>query len=292
MKNSINSIKLVIVCLTLLSSTLIIPNHSNAQENIADRPWIKSKKQTKNEWKGYKIHEYKIDHFTIQVVEPQSPLKKKPWVMSIGEVGDGFHWEINEQILNSGAYIVAIDSYNTYGSDYGLALMDSLYAIAITQYDLPKKCTLFGVSRAGLSVYNWAHRYPNRVAAIYCEGPVMDFKTWPMSWEPSRSNWEELKNLYGFKSDTEAKAYKGNPIDNLEVVASHKIPIRHVISRTDEHDILIVPIDSNTIKAQRKLKALEHHLEVITIPEGMIPPYSFDRESVEFMISNALKANQ
>lgn len=259
---------------------------TKSDENVADKPWMTTGGVKNGEWRGFKIYEFNIDQFTIQIAEPKTPDEGRPWIMSIGEIGDGFHWQINEKLLSSGAYIVAINSYNVYGADYGLNLMDSLYHIARDNFDLPEKCGLFGVSRAGLSVYRWAIRYPARVACIYCEGPVLDFKTWPMAWPPSAGNWVELKRYYGFANDSVAVAYKGNPIDNLRPVAMAKIPIRHAISLTDEHDTKIVPNDRNTLKAQRHLQRLGHDMTVVTIPEGMKVPYAFDDESVEFMISN------
>lgn len=258
-----------------------------SDRNLADKPWITAGGVKNAEWHGFRVYESKIDEFSVWIAEPKTPAKGKPWIMRIQDFGDGFHWQINEKLLNSGAYVVAINSYNVYGTDYGLNLMDSLYTIARRNFDLPEKCVLTGVSRAGLSAYRWAIRHPERVACIYCEGPVLDFKTWPMSWQPSANNWIELKRYYGFSNDEEAIAYKGNPIDNLGSIAKAKIPIRHVISLTDEHDIKIVPNDKNTLKAQQYLQQMGHDMNIVITPEGMKVPYAFDDESVEFMISNA-----
>lgn len=253
----------------------------------ADKPWMAATGIKNQEWHGFKVYESKIDEFRIWVAEPQKPIKGKPWIMRIQDFGDGFHWQINEKLLHSGVYVVAINSYNVYGADYGLNLMDSLYNIARIRFGLSEKCALSGVSRAGLSTYRWAIRHPKRVACIYCEGPVLDFKTWPMAWAPSANNWTELKQYYGFASDSQAIAYKGNPIDNLEPIAKAKIPIRHVISLTDEHDTKIVPNDRNTLKAQQYLQQMGHDMNIVITPEGMKVPYSFDDESVKFIISNS-----
>lgn len=258
-----------------------------SDENLADKPWVTTGGVKNEEWHGFRVYESKIDEFSVWIAEPKTPVKGKPWIMRIQDFGDGFHWQINEKLLNSGAYVVAINSYNVYGADYGLNLMDSLYKIARNHFGLPEKCALAGVSRAGLSVYRWAIQHAECVACIYCEGPVLDFKTWPMSWLPSVNNWTELKQYYGFTSDAEAIAYKGNPIDNLEPIAKAKIPIRHVISLTDEHDTKIVPNDKNTLKAQQYLQQMGHNINIVITPEGMKVPYAFDDKSVEFMISNA-----
>ncbi len=257
-------------------------------KNLADKPWTTAGGVKNGEWHGFAVYEFKIDEFRVWVAEPKTPVNGKPWIMRVQDFGDGYHWQINEKLLNSGAYVVAINSYNVYGADYGLNLMDSLYHIARHHFGLPEKCGLSGVSRAGLSVYRWAIRHPERVACIYCEGPVLDFKTWPMSWPPSAGDWTALKKYYGFTNDTEAVAYQGNPIDNLETIAKAKIPTRHVISLTDEHDTKTVPNEKNTLKARQYLQRIGHDMEVVVIPEGMKVPYAFDDESVDFMISNAM----
>lgn len=260
------------------------------EENIAEKPWHIANGIKNQEWHGFKVYETSIDDFRVWVAEPKKPAEGKPWIIRIQDFGDGFHWHINEKLLNAGAYVVAINSYNTYGADYGLSLMDSLYAMARQRFDLPEKCVVTGVSRAGLSAYRWTIKHPDRVACIYCEGPVLDFKTWPMSWPQSAGNWSELKQYYGFSDDDEAISYQGNPIDNLAPIAEAKIPIRHVISLTDEHDTTIVPNEGNTLKAQKRLQQMGHDIEVVIIPDGMEVPYAFDDESIKFMISNATKA--
>lgn len=263
-----------------------VPATTNtSKNNLADEPWISTGASQKEEWHGFKIYKFHSGSFSIQIAEPKTAMGNKAWVMYIGDIGDGFHWQINERLLKSGAYVVGINSYNTYGSDYGLSLMDSLYNLALNKFKLSNKCSLFGVSRAGLSVYRWAIKHPERVASIYCEGPVLDFKTWPMAWKPSAANWVELKKYYAFANDAEAMAYKGNPIDNMRVIAEAKIPIRHVISLTAEHDVKIVPNDKNTLKAQQYLKKMGHDIDVVVIPPGMKPPYTSDDESVRFMLS-------
>lgn len=291
--NQINHFSLLtVIVLTLSSFSLAsygqVKEPANISEtNLADKPWLNAGKITNQEWRGFKVYEFSIDDFTIQIAEPKNAAPGKPWVLNVGGVGDGYHWEINEDLLNAGAYVVGIDSYNTYGSDYGLDLMDSLYNIARTQFDLPQKCTLFGVSRAGLSVYRWAIRHPQRVASIYCEGPVLDFKTWPMSWAESAGDWVSLKKQYGFVDDATAITYKGNPIDNLKPIAEANIPLRHVISLTEDHDTKIVPNEKNTLKAQRILQAMGHDIDVVITPKGDKAPFVSDKASVEFMMQAA-----
>lgn len=268
------------------------PDEAFKTENLADKPWADAESVKNGSWRGFKVYESKLNEFRIWIAEPKAPAEGCPWILRIQDFGDGYHCDMNEMLLQAGIHVAAINSYNVYGADYGLNLMDSLYIIARKHFNLPEKCALGCVSRAGLSAYRWAVRHPEWVACIYGEGPVMDFKTWPMDWIPSADNWTKLKEYYGFTSDQEAIAYKGNPVDNLAPITKAKIPLRHVISLTDEHDTKIVPNDKNTLKAQRILKQMGHDIDVVVTPEGMKAPYAFDGESVQFILSKTISANK
>ena len=63
---------------------------------------------------------------------------------------------------------------------------------------------LEGMSRGGLIVYNWAAQNPEKVACIYADAPVMDFKSWPMGQGKSAGSamdTKQLLNAYGFKNE-------------------------------------------------------------------------------------------
>ena len=121
---------------------------------------------------------------------------------------------------------------------------DELYQYMTTKYQLNAKVALIGVSRGGLFVYNWAKKNPKKVACIYAEAPVCDFKSWPMGKNGIRSenDWHSLKAAYGFSTDQEAIAYTNNPMDNLELLAENKIPVLHMIGLEDR----VVPPEENT----------------------------------------------
>ena len=57
--------------------------------------------------------------------------------------------------------------------------MDAFYDELTKRRGLAKKTVLEGFSRGGLFAYNWAAAHPDRVACIYADSPVCDFKSWP-----------------------------------------------------------------------------------------------------------------
>ncbi len=130
-------------------------------------------------------------------------------------------------------------------------------------------------SRGGLPAYRCAARHPERIACIYGDVPVMDFKSWPYGRADSRrSDWPKIMQSYGFKNEAEAMAYQDNPIDQLAPIAQAKIPIRHVICLSDQ----IVPPEQNTLEAKRRLQKLGSDMEVFPHSDWLLwTPLSWPR---------------
>jgi hypothetical protein len=94
-------------------------------------------------------------------------------------------------------------------------------------------------------------------------------------------------SAYGFKSDAEALAYRGNPIDELAPIARAKIPIRHVICLNDR----VVPPEQNTLEAKRRLQKLGSDIDVVSVKEsadfeGHHFPYPEVDASVRFIMDH------
>jgi sialidase-1 len=143
--------------------------------------------------------------------------------------------------------------------------------------------------RGGLAAYRFAARRPERVACIIGVSPVMDFKSWPLKATRYHSaEWHQVMSAYGFLDDAEAMAYPRNPIDQLAPIARARIPMRHVISAGDQ----VVPPESNTLEAQRRLEKLGGELEVVWADEGGGPReqdllYPDEFGSVRFVMDNS-----
>ncbi|MGE5609752.1 MAG: alpha/beta hydrolase family protein, partial [Bacillota bacterium] len=149
------------------------------------------------------------------------------------------------------------------------------------------KIALVGMSRGGLYCYNWAARHPQTVAVIYGDAPVCDFKSWPGGKDrngESKGDWEALLKVYGFKDEAEARAYKLNPVDNLEPLAKAGIPIIHVVGQADT----VVPVQDNTDVIAKCYKELGGTIQVIRKPGIGHHPHSLPNPEpiVDFILSH------
>lgn len=123
---------------------------------------------------GYQGYEFTDEGILCRIVKPAFEAKGKPWMIRARFWGHEPQTDI--AMLENGFYIVYCDVADLYGSDKAVARWDRFYKRMI-KAGFDKKVVLEGMSRGGLIVYNWAARNPDKVACIYADAPVMDFKS-------------------------------------------------------------------------------------------------------------------
>ena len=245
-----------------------------AQKPVSGQEQHQSIKESK--WKGFQRLDLKFGDRNARIVVPDRPAKGNPWLWR-ARFPD-WHTEADSILLSEGYHIAYIDTDNLYGSPKAVTIWNSFYTEMTNRYKLHQKVALAGVSRGGLFVYNWAKKNHGKVACIYAEAPVCDFKSWPMG--KSEQDWERLKQVYGFASDKEALAYTNNPINNLSPLAEAKIPLLHMVSISDS----IVPYAKNTKVLVNNYVQLGGAATVVPCQNGLqLNGHHFDIETPRYV---------
>lgn len=222
--------------------------------------WI----ENKSDWHSFDRYHFRVAGRSAYVVVPAKALRGNPWVWR-ARFPD-FHFEMDVMLLKSGFHVGYVDVAGLFGSPSATKIRDEFYEFMTRNRMLAARPALEGVSRGGLFVYNWAARHPDRVACIYCDTPVLDFKSWPGgrgSGLGSAMAWKQCLEAYAM-TESEALKYKGNPLDHFRIIADQKIPLLHIVSENDR----VVPPQENTYALQRALAELNHPLDVISVPLG------------------------
>jgi pimeloyl-ACP methyl ester carboxylesterase len=216
---------------------------------------------TVDTWHGCQRHNFTVDGCRAWVVEPRRPLPGNPWSWCL-EFPDAFTERCAAPaLLAQGFHHVHIAVGNTFGSPAALKHFDAFYDVLLAR-GLARKTVLIGLSRGGLYAYRWAAEHPEKVAVIYGDAPVCDFKSWPGGkgkGKGSPGDWAALFACYGFKNEAEALAYPGNPVDVLGTLAEARIALLHVVGDADD----VVPVDENTALVEERYRKLGGEMRVI-----------------------------
>ena len=211
-----------------------------------------------SKWKGFPKFEFQVDGRVCHVVAPRLSAQGNPWVWRARF--PGYHPEADILLLERGFHIAHMNTDGMFGSPRALDHWDEFYRFMTCRKGLAKKVVLEAVSRGGLFAYRWTARNPGKVACIYADVPVCDFKSWPRG---NGKTWEALLKQYGM-TEEEALAYRENPVDVLEPIAKAGIPILHLITLDDQ----VVPPAENTLLLAERYRKLGGSFELIKVEKG------------------------
>jgi pimeloyl-ACP methyl ester carboxylesterase len=218
-------------------------------------------------------------------VRPRNSAQSQPWIWRTEFFGHEPQADI--ALLERGFHLAYIDVQNMYGAPIAMGHMDTFYEHLIHEYSLCDKVTLEGFSRGGLFALNWAIAHPDRVACLYLDAPVCDFKSWPAGMGAgagSPADWEKCKAIYGL-TEQQAVEYLGGPLDNLRPLAQARIPILCVCGAADT----VVPMEENTNVLEERYRGLDGPIKVLAKPDCEHHPHSLEDPTpiVEFVMANA-----
>lgn len=252
---NLKQFKSVVIFILAWGAWTILPGNSRAQEPEGKR----------SAWHGFARVDFQVGERTATVVFPKQSRNGKPWVWH----GEFFGHKPAPDIalLNKGFHIVYLRVPDMLGSPKAVEHWNELYAELTGKFGFAPKVALVGLSRGGLYCYNWAIANPDKVACIYGDAPVCDFKSWPggakrvkgFKGKGSERDWKLVLKEYGFSSDAEAIAYRGNPVDRLQPLAKKRVPLLHVFGDADQ----VVPWEENTGLIAQRYRELGGQIQLI-----------------------------
>lgn len=248
--------------------------------------------QTKTKWKGFDKTSFIFKGKKAQIIFPKKGLPDKQWLWR-ARFPD-YHTEVDSILLTKGFHVIYVDTDNQFGSPKAVNTWNHFYDYVLKTYKLTPKVALHGHSRGGLFIYNWAKENPEKVACIYGDAVVCDFKSWPGGFgtsEGGKKEWDKVKVEYGFDNDLEAVTYNNNPIDKLEALAKEKVPILHTISLKDS----VVPPEENSLLLVNNYIRLGGIATIMPCNSGVQKSYGHHYKIddlnivVDFIVANSTK---
>ncbi|NQV26389.1 MAG: alpha/beta hydrolase [Rhodopirellula sp.] len=215
-----------------------------------------------SKWHEFARHDFKVDDRACIVVSPEKAAEGNPWIWRARFFGHEPQADL--EMLKRGYHIAYCDVGNLFGNPEAVKHWDAFYEFLTTKHGFAKKVALEGMSRGGLIIYNWAAANPEKVACLYGDAPVCDFKSWPGgkgNGKGSAGSWQDCLKAYGL-TEEQALKYDRNPIDQLKPLADAKIPILHVVGDADN----VVPVAENSAIIEKRYRELGGSFQVISKP--------------------------
>ena len=239
-------------CILLLLMCLLLSTTGSAYEFPGEA----------SKWQGFDRYDFTVEGRRCWVVVPAAEAEGRPWIWRARFFGHEPQADI--ALLEEGFHLAYCDVGGLFGNPQAVQYWNAFYKRMTEEYDLAQRPALEGMSRGGLIIYNWAAANPDRVACIYGDAPVCDFKSWPGGKGKGKgggSVWKQCLEVYGI-SEKEALEYQHNPIDNLGPLAKANVPLLHVVGDADD----VVPVEENTAIIEARYKGLGGSIQVIHKP--------------------------
>lgn len=268
-----------VVLVLVLVASLVAPLAVGADLAFPD--------ETRDEWHGHVRHRFRFQGRNAWVVEPAKPLPGNPWSWCM-MFPDAFTARCAApQLLAAGFHHAFLDVGNTFGSPDAVKALAAFHE-ELVRRGLARRATLIGISRGGLYAHRFASEHPGRVAVIYGDAAVCDFKSWPGGkgkGKGSPRDWTACQAAYGFADEAAALAYAGNPIDTLEPLARAKIALVHVVGDVDD----VVPPAENALIVAERYRKLGGLVELMHKPDCGHHPHGLEdpKPVVDFIVRHS-----
>lgn len=209
---------------------------------------------------------------------------EKPWCWyapTVNHLPNQDHVWYFERLLAQGISVAGLNLGEVRGSPASTEKFTAFYDEMVRR-GYSRKPVLLGQSRGGLMMLTWAMRHPDKLAAFAGIYPVCNLASWPM--KNSRKAVLEDYKLPEEELSKNIKRY--NPIDNLQGLLAHKVPLFLVHGNADR----LVPYDENGALLRQRYEAGGGTIAVKIIEgEGhkVSPSFFACQELLDFVVKHA-----
>lgn len=169
------------------------------------------------------------------VIEPKEPADGRPWVWTMQWMGAFLERTGAPSIVRAGGYHVHLAAFDTRANDEGLKALAEFQDYLTGELGLAPKARLIGMSWGGFYSVRYASAYPEKVASIYLDAPLLNAYTLPNLTVTNAV--EDAKVIGPWAASRPSDDIAGDPrqaVNLAEKVATAKIPILLLYGGADQ----------------------------------------------------------
>ena len=223
-------------------------------------------------WNGFKMLDFVLDGRKAKLVIPNASNAGKNWLLKTEYFGAFPQFELD--MLARGWHLAYIENQTRWHVPSDDDAKEMLCRHLVSEFGLAEACVPVGMSCGGMQAVYFAARYPQRVAALYLDAPVLNLLSCPCSMGQAREDsgmYEEMVQATGYTKSSLIN-YRNHPIDNIGPILENHIPIILVCGAKDQ----VVPYEENGKVLYDIVKAADGEIVQIIKPECDHHPHSLE----------------
>ena len=216
---------------------------------------------TKEElWYGYRRIEFLFDGRVAMLAFPKEEPTVKKWLFKT-EYAEAFP-QFELDMLERGYYVANLANHSRWTKPEDITVKPQFCEFLHAEFGLEKKCVPVGMSCGGMHGIYFAAAYPEYVAALYIDAPVVNLLSCPFGLGVAENSMaDEFIEHIGL-TKSEMLGYRNHPLDHIDELIDADIPLFMVAGDSDR----VVPYCENGELVVKRYRERGGRLEVIVKP--------------------------
>ncbi len=237
---------------------------------IRERKELMTMNMTKSEWRGFERLDLDLGARKATLICPKTPREDSKWIYKTEYLTAFPSFDLH--MLNRGYYIAHLQNTSRWCPEEDTDMRPIFCDYLIKNFGLHKKCMLEGMSCGGMQAVYFASKYPEYVAAVYLDAPVLNLLSCPYALGKATTGFrEEFEQQMGMTL-SELLNYRKHPIDEKDKLLQSGIPVFLICGDSD----LTVPYTENGKILSDYFKAHGGNLTEILKPGCDHHPHGLD----------------
>ena len=187
-----------------------------------------------NLWFGFRCEKFTFEGHDATIVFPDTPAPNSKIVLKT-EYWNAFP-DVEVQMLKNGYHVAFLKNSSRLAPKEDCDRKAAFIKFLAEKYGLSEKCIPVGMSCGGAHAVRFAGYYPELIACMYIDAPVLNFCDFPGKYGKAAfaSAWEkEFQAAYPGTKRYQLLNFPHHPINMAETLVANKIPVVLVYGTED-----------------------------------------------------------
>lgn len=215
---------------------------------------------TESIWNGFRRIDFEFKGRQAILVFPDKPDEGGKWMYKTEYFGAFPEFEL--QMLGRGWHLAYLANKSRWCLPEDISVKPEFCEFLAENFGLNKKCLPVGMSCGGMHAVYFGADYPEYVAGLYIDAPVMNLLSCPGGVGGSDGSMLEEFSRHTGMTLSELINYRNHPIDNVAKLIEARVPVFLVCGDSDT----VVPFEENGKQLFEKYTAAGADITLVLKP--------------------------